>query len=218
MATLLLIRHGENDLVGRKLAGRTPGVHLNENGRKQAGAVAQALGKAPIKAIYSSPMERAVETAQPLAAALGLEVQLRPELIELDYGRFQGRTFKQLQRAKLWKEVLNNPAGVRFPDGESFIEAQQRVTNELEAIAALHTDEEIVACFTHADVVRLSIAHYLQMPINAFQRLAINTTSVTVVVRVKDQVFVPHINQVAGFEIKMPEKKDEKNKSPEKKE
>jgi probable phosphomutase (TIGR03848 family) len=218
MATLLLIRHGENDLVGRKLAGRTPGVHLNENGRKQAGAVAEALGKAPIKAIYSSPMERAVETAQPLAKALGLEVQLRPGLIEMDYGRFQGRTFKQLQRAKLWKEVLNNPAEVRFPDGESFIEAQQRVTNDLEAIAALHSDEEIVACFTHADVVRLSIAHYLQMPINAFQRLMVNTTSVTVVVRVKDQVFVPHINQVAGFEIKMPEKKDEKNKAPEKKE
>jgi probable phosphomutase (TIGR03848 family) len=218
MTTLLLIRHGENDLVGRKLAGRTPGVHLNENGRKQAEAVAQALSKAPIKAVYSSPMERAVETAQPLAAALGLEVQLRPELIEIDYGRFQGRTFKQLQRAKLWKEVLKNPAEGRFPDGESFIEAQQRVTKDLEAIAAMHTDEEFVACFTHADVVRLSIAHYLQMPINAFQRLAVTTTSVTVIVRVKDEVFVPHINQVAGFEIKMPEKKEEKSKSPKKKE
>ena len=218
MPTLLLIRHGENDLVGRKLAGRTPGVHLNENGQKQAAAVAQALGKAPIKAVYSSPMERAFETAQPLAAALGLEVQIRPGLIEIDYGRYQGRTFKQLARAKIWKEVLKNPAEGRFPDGESFSEAQARVTNELEAIAALHAEDEIVVCFTHADVVRLSVAHYLKMPIEAFQRLMVNTTSVSVIVRVKDEVYVPHINQVAGFEIKMPEKKDEKNKTTEKKE
>ncbi len=218
MTTLLLIRHGENDTVGRKLAGRTPGVHLNENGRKQAEGVAQALGKAPIKAVYSSPMERAVETAQPLAEALGLEIQIRPGLIEMDFGRFQGRTFKQLQRAKLWKEVLKNPQEMRFPEGESFVEAQQRVTNDLEAIAALHGDDEIVACFTHADVVRLSVAHYLQMPLNTFQRLTASTTSVTVIVRVKDEVFVPHINQVAGFEIKMPEKKEEKSKTSEKKE
>ena len=136
MTTLLLIRHGENDTVGRKLTGRTPGVHLNEKGREQAAAVAQALGKAPIKAVYSSPMERAFETAQPTAEVLGLEVQLRPGLIEMDFGRFQGRTFKQLQRAKLWKEVLKKPSEGRFPDGESFVEAQQRVTSDLEAIVA----------------------------------------------------------------------------------
>ncbi len=210
MPTLLLIRHGENDFVGRKLAGRLPGVHLNEHGRQQAEMVAQALCKAPLKAIYSSPMERAVETAQPLAAALGLDVQLRPGLIELDYGRFQGRTFKQLRRTKLWKDVQGNPIVVRFPDGESFIEAQQRVAAELEAIIALHAEDEVVACFTHGDIIRLTVAHYLQMPLNAYQRLAANTASITVLVRVKDQVFIPHINQVSGFEIKIPEKKDKK--------
>jgi broad specificity phosphatase PhoE len=210
MPTLLLIRHGENDFVGKKLAGRMPGVHLNEHGRKQAEMVKEALCKAPLKAIYSSPMERAVETAQPLAAALGLEVQIRPGLIELDYGRFQGRTFKQLRRTKLWKDVQGNPVIVRFPDGESFIEAQQRVTAELEAIVALHSEDDVVACFTHGDVIRLTVAHYLQMPLNAYQSLAANTVSITVLVRVKDQVFLPHINQVSGFEIKLPEKKEKK--------
>ncbi len=218
MPTLLLIRHGETDFLGRKLSGRTPGVHLNEKGRAQADAVAQALGKAPLKAIYSSPMERAFETAQPLAAALSLEVQLRSGLIEMDFGRFQGRTFKQLQRVKLWKEVLNNPAGVRLPDGETFSEAQERIISDLEAIAGMHADEDIVACFAHADVVRLAVAHYLQMPINTFQRLSISTTSITVIVRIKDRVIVPHINQVAGFEIKIPEKKEEKSENPKKKE
>jgi broad specificity phosphatase PhoE len=210
MPTLLLIRHGENDFVGKKLAGRMPGVHLNEHGRKQAEMVKEALCKAPLKAIYSSPMERAVETAQPLAAALGLEVQIRPGLIELDYGKFQGRTFKQLRRTKLWKDVQGNPVIVRFPNGESFIEAQQRVTAELEAIVALHGEEDVVACFTHGDVIRLTVARYLQMPLNAYQSLAANTVSITVLVRVKDQVFLPHINLVSGFEIKLPEKKEKK--------
>jgi probable phosphoglycerate mutase len=209
MPTLLLIRHGENDTVGKRLAGRTPGVHLNKKGQEQAEALIPVLEKAPLKAIYSSPMERAVETAQPLAAALGVEVQIRPGLIEIDYGSFRWKTLKQLRHMKLWKDVLGNPASVRFPGGESFVEAQARVAQELEAIAALHAEEDLVACFTHADVIRLAVAHYLQMPLNAYSRLNASTTSVTVLVRVKDQVFVPHINQVAGFEIKMPEKKKE---------
>lgn len=209
MPTLLLIRHGENDTVGKRLAGRTPGVHLNARGHEQAQALVPLLGKAPLKAIYSSPMERAVETAQPLAAALGLEVLVRPGLIEIDYGMMRWKTIKQLRRMKLWKDVLGNPAGVRFPGGESFVEAQARVAAELEAIVALHAEEELVACFTHADVIRLAVAHYLQMPLNAYSRLNASTTSVTVLVRIKDQVFIPHINQVAGFEIKAPEKKKE---------
>lgn len=209
MPTLLLIRHGENDTVGKRLAGRTPGVHLNLKGREQAEALVTVLVKARIKTVYSSPMERALETAQPLAAALGLEVQIRPGLIEIDYGAWRWKTFKQLVRMKLWKDVLANPAIVRFPDGESFAEAQARVAAELEAIAALHAEEDLVACFTHADVIRLATAHYLQMPLNAYSRLNASTTSITVIVLIKDRVFVPHINQVAGFEIKLPEKEKE---------
>ena len=209
MPTLLLIRHGENDTVGKRLAGRTACVHLNPKGREQAEALLPVLAKAPIRVVYSSPLERAMETAQPLAAALGLEVQVRPGLIEIDYGTFRWKTFKQLRRMKLWKDVLGNPASVRFPEGESFVEAQNRVTAELEAIAALHAEDDLVACFTHSDVIRLATAHYLQMPLNAYSRLNASTTSITVIVRVKDQVFVPHINQVAGFEIKPPEKKKE---------
>ena len=209
MPTLLLIRHGENDTVGKRLAGRTAGVHLNSKGHEQAAALVPVLAKAPITAVYSSPLERAVETAQPLAAALGLEVQIRPGLIEIDYGTFRWKTIKQLHRMKLWKDVLGNPAIVCFPGGESFVEAQARVVAELEAIAALHSEEDLVVCFTHADIIRLATAYYLQMPLNAYSRLNANTTSITVIVRIKEQIFVPHINQVAGFEIKLPEKKKE---------
>jgi probable phosphomutase (TIGR03848 family) len=212
MPTLLLIRHADNEYITRnRLAGRLPNVHLNEKGRQQAEALAQLLGKAPLKAVYSSPMERAVETAQPLAAALGLEVQIRPQLIEVNYGKWQGRSFKQLARIKLWKEVQTNPVAVRFPDGESFVEVQQRVAGELEEIAALHGDDELVACFSHGDIIRLAVAHYLQMPLNAYHRLSAQTTSITVLVHTRDRVFVPHINQVAGFEIKPPPPKKEDN-------
>ena len=111
MPTFLLIRHGENEYVAKgRLAGRLPGVHLNENGKKQAEAVAKAFVKAPIKAIYSSPMERCMQTAEPLAAALGLEINASQGLIEVDFGSWQDKTLKQLQRRKLWKVVQSNPS------------------------------------------------------------------------------------------------------------
>ena len=106
MTLLLLIRHGENDFMQRRLTGRTAGISLNAKGRQQAQTLADALTHAPIKAIYASPLERAVETAQPLALAHGLEIQIRPALIEVDYGRFQGRTYKQLARTNLWKVLM----------------------------------------------------------------------------------------------------------------
>jgi broad specificity phosphatase PhoE len=84
----------------------------------------------------------------------------------------------------------------------------------LDAIAALHGDDELVACFSHGDVIRLAVAHYLQMPLNAYHRLSVQTCSITVLVRNKEHVAVPHINQVAGFEIKPPPPKKEEKKAP----
>jgi broad specificity phosphatase PhoE len=127
MPIILLIRHGENNFVGKRLAGRLSGVHLNDNGIKQAEAVANALCEAPIKAVYSSPLERAVQTAEPLAALLKLAVQIHPGLIEIDFGDWQGKTLKQLARTKLWKTVQHKPSEFCFPGGETFAAAQQRV-------------------------------------------------------------------------------------------
>jgi probable phosphomutase (TIGR03848 family) len=208
MTTLLLIRHGENNLVGKRLPGRMPGVHLNERGLKQAEALVPALQKAPLKAIYSSPLERARETAEPLARALGLEVQLVPDLADVEVGEWAGRTLKSVRRLKVWKVVQGQPSAFRFPGGESFIEAQARAVEALNAIAARHP-EELVACFTHADVVRLVTAHYLGMSLDSFQRLGADTTSITVVhIGKEGQVSVPRINQVLGFE--WPEEKPKK--------
>ncbi len=203
MTTILLIRHGENNMVGKRLAGRLPDIHLNERGRKQAQQVAEALCKAPIKAIYSSPLERAMETAEPLAKALGLPVNPAPGMIELAYGDWQGKTLKQLGRYKLWKVVQEKPSDMRFPNGESFSEVQARAVAEIEGIAATHDEKDLVAVFTHGDIIRLAVAYFLGMPMDVFQRLAANPASISVIsIDKKGRPFVAHVNQVLAFEFK----------------
>jgi probable phosphoglycerate mutase len=203
MTTLLLIRHGENNLVGKRLAGRLPNVHLNDKGRKQAEQLAQALSQAPIKAIYSSPLERAVETAEPLARTLNLPINIAPGLVELAYGDWQGKTLKQLGRYRLWKVVQEKPSEMRFPQGESFIEVQQRAVGEAERIAAAHEEGDLVACFSHGDIIRLLIAHFLGMPLDLFQRVSSNPASITVVhIDKKGRLHLVHMNQVLAFEFK----------------
>jgi len=213
MPTILLIRHGENDYVGRRLAGRLPGVHLNEKGRKHAHEVAEALCNAPVKAIYSSPLERAMETAEPLAQVLGLPVLPRPGLQEIDFGSWQGKTMKQMARMKLWKVVQGSPSQVRFPGGESFSEAQQRMVAELEDIAAGHEPDDLIACFSHSDAIKLAVAHFLGMPLDNFQRLAVSTCALSIVHLPKEgPPHVSHINQVLRFEIRPPEEKKGKKR------
>jgi probable phosphoglycerate mutase len=180
MPTFLLIRHGENEYVAKgRLAGRLPGVHLNENGKKQAEAVAETFMKAPIKAIYSSPMERCMQTAEPLAAALGLGINANQGLIEVDFGSWQDKTLKQLRRRKLWKAVQANPSRVQFPDGESFASAQQRIVHTLESLTKEFKSKDLIACFSHSDLIKLAVSYYLGQPIDLFQRIMIAPASVS---------------------------------------
>jgi len=200
MTIILLIRHGENDFTGKRLIGRTPGISLNEKGRQQAIALTEWLADAPLKAIYSSPLERALETAQPLASLKELEVKVNPALIEVDYGKCQGKTFKQLHRLKLWRAIHENPAGAVFPGGEALVEVQQRVVRELQTLASVFEPKDVIACFSHADVIRLAVAHFLCMPLGEFQRLSISTGSITVLHLNSDRVRVTHINLVGKLD------------------
>ena len=180
MPTILLIRHGHNEYVGKgRLAGRLPGVHLDELGLTQARALAKALADMPIKAVYSSPLSRAVETAKPIAAAHKLNVINRRGLLEIDVGRWEGRTIKQVARTKLWKSVQHSPSLVRFPEGESFGEAQLRIAGELEDLAAKHKSKEIIVCVGHSDMIKLAVAYYLGLPLDFFQRLIVAPASIS---------------------------------------
>jgi probable phosphoglycerate mutase len=180
MPLFLLIRHGENEYVKTgRLAGRLPDVHLNDQGRAQAQAVAEKLAGASVKALYTSPMERARETAAPIARTLGLEAIVREGLTEVDCGDWTGKTLKSLRRLRLWRTVQRQPAQFRFPGGETFVEAQQRIVAEIDALCARHDPKDLIICVSHADPIRLAVAYYLGLPLDNFQRLAASTASMT---------------------------------------
>jgi probable phosphomutase (TIGR03848 family) len=180
MPIILLIRHGENEFVKKgRLAGRLPGVHLNEKGRAQAEALSEKLRGAPVKAIYSSPLERTLETAEPIARVLELEVIPRPGLLETDVGEWQGKTVKGLSRLKLWRSVQRTPSLTRFPGGESIPEAQFRICQEIETLRDQHEPKDVFICISHSDPIKLAVAYYLGMPLDMFQRLSISPCSIT---------------------------------------
>ena len=181
MPLLLLIRHGENDYTKKhKLAGHLPGVHLNERGQKQAQELANALIDVPIKAVYSSPLERARETATPIAEAHSLSVQVDAGLIETNVGKWQGRSLASLNLNNHWKVVQRAPSRAKFPEGETFYECQSRIVAALDKVIAAHKPRDIIACVFHADPIKLALAHYLGLPLDHFQRLACDTGSLSV--------------------------------------
>ena len=206
MPLLLLIRHGENDFVKTgKMAGHTPGVHLNPRGQEQAAELGETLKNVPLAAIYSSPLERALETAEPIQRGREIQVQIRPGLIESYIGEWQGRAVAEVRKLPIWKMVQNQPSRFRFPGGESFQEMQTRVVNELEAIAAQHAAEEIVAVVFHADPIKLAVAYYLGMPLDNFQRIMIDTASVTFIHLAPEHVSLLKQNLRPPFKFPVPE-------------
>lgn len=180
MPLLLLIRHGENDYTKTgRFAGRTPGVHLNEKGQSQAQALGEAFKDVPLKALYASPLERAMETATPIASARKLEIIPTPGLLESDVGKWQGQSVRRVALSKVWKIVQNAPSRAGHPGGETFQQVQTRIATTLNEICAKYKPRDIVACVFHADPIKLAVAYYLGLPLDNFQRLACDTGSVT---------------------------------------
>ncbi len=180
MTLLLLIRHGTNDWVHGRLAGWTPGVHLNEEGKRQAQTLAARLAFLPIDAIYASPLERTVETAQALAGPRGLPLHLVEGVGEVRYGEWQGAELKELYKHELWPGVQFYPSGTRFPGGETLGEAQARMVAALDTLRARHP-QGVIAVVSHADMIRLAIAYYVGAHIDLFQRFEISPCSVTAI-------------------------------------
>lgn len=180
MTTFFLVRHGLNDSVGKVIAGRMPGVHLNAEGRAQAERLAERLGNLAVAAIYTSPLDRAQETAAPLARRLNLEVQVSPALSEIDYGEWTGRAVHELTVEPLWKQYNLLRSITRIPGGEIMLESQARVVGEMERLyAALPTGSIVLV--SHGDVIRSALAYYAGIPLDLFQRMEINCASISVI-------------------------------------
>jgi probable phosphomutase (TIGR03848 family) len=163
------------------LPGRAPGLHLSAKGREQADALATRMRELRrLTAVYTSPMERAQETADPVARAFQLVASVEPGLTECDYGEWTGRRLRDLYRKPEWKVVQRYPSGFRFPKGESFPEMQTRVATALGELVARHPGETIVAV-SHGDPIRTAVALALGTPLDLFQRIVILPASITAV-------------------------------------
>jgi probable phosphomutase (TIGR03848 family) len=178
------VRHGRTPTTGSVLPGRASGLHLSDEGRAQAEAVADriaAVAHAPV-AVYASPLERAVETARPIAARLGLRVRVDRGLLECDFGSWTGQKLGTLRRRREWKTVVSMPSAFRFPDGESFPEMQARITSTIDRLCERHAGASFIAV-SHADTIKAAVADTAGVPLDLFQRLVVSPCSVTVLVR-----------------------------------
>ena len=196
--TILLVRHALTATTGAILAGRAQGLHLSDEGRRQADAVARRLAALPkLAAIYASPLERARETASAIAHARGLVVRVERGLSELDVGAWTGRSLRRVVRRPEWRAVQRHPSGFRFPGGESFSEMQARVVSALGRLVERHAGTVVVAV-SHADPIKAAVAHALGAHLDLFQRIAIAPASITAIAYRPEGPLVLTLNSMDG--------------------
>jgi probable phosphomutase (TIGR03848 family) len=210
MTTLFLIRHGLTAVTGKTLYGRTAGVPLDDRGRAQAEALAERFVRVRLTAIYSSPLDRCVQTMAPLAARQHLNVVTHEGLIEMDVGTWTGRPLAQMRRTRMWKELIQRPSQFRFPDGESFADAQTRALAEIHAIAKRHPRGR-VAVGSHGDIIRMLVAHLSGAHLDLFQRTIADPASVSVVVLGDADPHVLLVNDTGSLERFAPPPRAKRN-------
>jgi probable phosphoglycerate mutase len=174
----LFIRHGAHDLLGKRIAGRQPGVHLNSLGEQQAECLAERLSLLPIDAIYSGPLERVRETAAPICRQFNLPLEVAEEFTEVDFGDWTNCTFEALSAVPLWRQFNSFRSSTRPPHGELMLEIQARVLRKL---AELRLQHQFVAIVSHGDVIRATLAHFLGVHLDSFHRLEIDPASSSLV-------------------------------------
>jgi len=195
---VLLVRHALTATTGAVLPGRAPGLHLSDEGRRQADAAARRLASLPkITALYASPLERARETAAAIGRTRGLAVRVERGLSELDVGAWTGRSLKRVARRPEWRVVQRHPSGFRFPRGESFTEMQARIVSALARLVERHAGAVLVAV-SHADPIKAAVAHALGAHLDLFQRIAIGPASITAIAYRLEGPLVLTINSMDG--------------------
>ena len=176
-----MVRHGKTPSTGKLLPGRAKGLHLSDIGIQEALVVAERLSKIKkVAAIYASPLERARETAAPIAKALKQKVIINKGLLECDFGDWTGEELAKLMKLPEWSNVQRAPSTFRFPKGESFTEMQTRMVSTLDDLRKKHSGG-VVICVSHADPIKAALAHAMGTHIDLFQRIVISTCSVTAV-------------------------------------
>jgi probable phosphomutase (TIGR03848 family) len=178
MTVFVLIRHGLTDVVGKRIVGRLPGIHLNETGKHQAQTLAVRISVLPIAELYSSPLERTRETAQLIAERLKVPVQTEEEVIEVDFGEWTGKTFEELHAIPEWRYFNRVRSTTRPPRGESMLDVAHRAVGVLERLRRAHRDKWI-GIVSHGDWIRGAVAQYCGIPLDLFQRIEVHPASIT---------------------------------------
>ena len=198
MALVILVRHGQTDEnVSGRISGQGP-VPLNTRGQEQARLAAEALAPLGITHIFSSPLVRARQTAAFLAERLQKFIEEIPDLREVGYGDWEGKTFNEMRTHPVAHQVFHDPINATFPNGESLLEVQQRGIRVIEWVRNTYP-QGIVTMVSHGDVIRTSLAHYLGMPFNEYRRLDLDNGAISVLelfdgwIRVKALNFVPQV-------------------------
>ncbi len=195
---VLLVRHGQTPTTGKLLPGRAPGLHLAEAGQQQARTAGERIAAlSRVDAIYASPLERARETAAPIAAARNMKVQIDKGLLECDFGQWTGAELKNLMKLPEWQTVQRSPSTFRFPGGESFTEMQTRIVSALDRIRVKH-EGGVVVCVSHADPIKAAVAHAMGTHLDLFQRIVISTCSVSAVAYSLGGPIVLTVNSTGG--------------------
>jgi probable phosphoglycerate mutase len=195
---VLLVRHGQTPTTGKLLPGRAPGLHLADVGREQAQRAAERIAAlATVDAVYASPLERARETAAPIAAARGLKVQIDKGLLECEFGDWTGAELKKLMKLPEWGTVQRAPSTFRFPNGESFTEMQTRMVSAIDRLRAKH-EGGVIVLVSHADPIKAAVAHAMGTHIDLFQRIVIGTCSVSAIAYGMGAPIVLTVNSTGG--------------------
>ncbi len=201
---MILVRHGRSGAnKSGILAGRTPGVRLDETGQRQAVALAERLAGVPLAAVVSSPLERCRQTAAEIVRRHpGLRVRSDKRLTECEYGEWTGKALKDLSKDPLWPIVQQHPSGVTFPGGESMREMQQRgvdaVRHHDKSIGEQHGPHAVWVACSHGDVIKAIVADALGMHLDSFQRIVVDTASATVISYTPCRPFLVRLNDTSG--------------------
>lgn len=204
MATLVLIRHASTAETGRSLSGRIPGIPLSDKGREEARALAARLAEVAFARIISSPIQRCIETLEPILATRTAGVAARPEieiderLAEVDYGDWSGRELKLLAKEPLWATVQRQPSAMQFPGGEALAAAAARGIAAVRAHAATADAGDIMLAASHGDLIKAIVADALGTPLDLFQRISIDPASITVIRYGDERPTVVRVNDSAA--------------------
>ncbi|MEC3976855.1 histidine phosphatase family protein [Amycolatopsis sp. H20-H5] len=203
MSTVILLRHGKSTANGSGvLAGRTPKVNLDETGQKQAEALVERLSPVPLAELVISPLLRCRQTVGPLAKARGLGRTTEPRLSEVDYGDWTGRELKTLFKEPLWRVVQAHASAAVFPGGEGLAAMQARAVAAVRAhdarISAEHGENAVWLLCSHGDVIKSILADALGQHLDAFQRIVVDPSSISVVRYTETRPFVLRVNDHSG--------------------